>query len=471
MHPESIHFESLYPAESRYKEIEKALGYIKQGNSCQLIALPGVGRSTLLGLLSYNKMVRTKHLGADEARFHFVLTNFSEVKRRPLLDITKFLFLSLVDSLRDRNLEEEYQKTKKLFQEALGMQDELVLFQGLKNAVDILTIEKQMTIVFLFDKFEEYIPMVTPEFFSNLRVLRNRAKYQFATIFSLNRPLEESIEPALFTEFYDFIAGHHVYLPVHDAAGEKFRINYLESLSDKKIATKTLKEVKDLSGNFSREVKVCLQVILADAASSPSPQSSPLKGEEATQIPFHEWDMDTLAHFLLSHKPVQRPLFELWQALTPSEQDFLLAGNYAESDVDYPYLAAVGLLSEGKVAIPLFERFVREILLKEQTKATQKTPIMYDIEKNEIKKGATVLSDSLTASEFKLLLFLLQRPEQVIERETLISSVWNDAVSTAGVTDQAVDQLIFRVRKKIEEDPNSPIHLQTIKGRGYKFTP
>ncbi len=451
MHPESIHFESLYPPESRQKEIEKALGYIKQGNSCQLIALPGVGRSTFLGLLSYNRMVRTKHLGADEASFHFVLTNFSEVKRRPLLDITKFLFLSLVDSLRDRNLEEEYQKTKKLFQEALGMQDELVLFQGLKNAVDVLTIEKQMTIVFLFDKFEEYIPMVTPEFFSNLRVLRNRAKYQFATIFSLNRPLEESIEPALFTEFYDFIAGHHVYLPVHDQAGETFRINHLESLNDKKLSAKTLAEVKALSGNFSREVKVCLQALVR-----------------------YEGDMssiDDLPDFLLKQKTVQRPLFELWQALTPSEQDFLLAGSYAESDVDYPYLAAVGLLSEGKIAIPLFERFVREILLKEQTKETQKTPIMYDAAKNEIKKGAIILSDSLTASEFKLLLFMLQRSEQVIERETLISSVWNDAVSTAGVTDQAVDQLIFRVRKKIEKDPNNPTHLQTIKGRGYKFTP
>ena len=76
------------------------------------------------------------------------MTNFSEVRRRPLIDITKFLFLSLVDSLRDRHLDEEYQKTKTLFQEALQVQDELVLFQGLKNAVDLLTVEKQMSIVF-----------------------------------------------------------------------------------------------------------------------------------------------------------------------------------------------------------------------------------------------------------------------------------------------------------------------------------
>lgn len=44
------HFESLYPETARFTEIEKLLSFIKEGNSCQLIGLPGVGRGTLLGL-------------------------------------------------------------------------------------------------------------------------------------------------------------------------------------------------------------------------------------------------------------------------------------------------------------------------------------------------------------------------------------------------------------------------------------
>src|SRR5438128_1057145 len=82
--------------------------------------------------------------------------------------------------------------------ENLAMQDDLVLFQGLKHTIDYLAIDQQLTIVFLFDRFEDYVPTVTSEFFSNLRVLRNRAKYRFSAVFSLNKPLEDLVEPALF---------------------------------------------------------------------------------------------------------------------------------------------------------------------------------------------------------------------------------------------------------------------------------
>jgi two-component system OmpR family response regulator len=85
--------------------------------------------------------------------------------------------------------------------------------------------------------------------------------------------------------------------------------------------------------------------------------------------------------------------------------------------------------------------------------------------------GDQVLSDDLTATELRLLRYFLSHEGQIVERDILISSVWNENKSLAGVTDQALDQLIFRLRRKIEEDPNNPTHLVTIKGRGFRFTP
>ena len=172
---ENAHFESLYPDTSRFEEIEKILGYIKNGNSCQLIGLPGVGRSNLLGLLVYNTNVRIKHLSENQKWFHFVLCNFSEIRKKPLFEATKFIFLSLVDSLRERKMGKEYETLDKIFKESLVSNDELVLFQGLKRAIDFLSIEKELTVVFLFDRLEEYISMLETEFFANLRILRNRA--------------------------------------------------------------------------------------------------------------------------------------------------------------------------------------------------------------------------------------------------------------------------------------------------------
>jgi DNA-binding winged helix-turn-helix (wHTH) protein len=291
--------------------------------------------------------------------------------------------------------------------------------------------------------------MLTADFFGNLRVLRNRARYNFSVIFSLNRPLEESIEPSMMTEFYDFVAGKIIYLPITDEPGTKFRMQYAQERAGKTVDKEILEQLIKLSGGFPREIKVCLEILLAQTITM---------------------SKEHLAMFLLDQRNVQRPLFELWQSLSPSEQNFLLSGTYQESDMDYPYLAHVGLLQNGKITIPLFEQFLRT-QINQTPIIAQKEVFIFDINTNEIKKGSVILSDNLTSSEYRLLRFLLQNPDRVIEREELIQAVWKETATTAGVTDQAVDQLIFRVRRKIEEDPNNPQHIQTVKGRGVRFTP
>ena len=109
--------------------------------------------------------------------------DFSEVRNRSLLDVNKYIFLSLADSLLDRNLKEEHDALHKIFKEHLEFNDEMVLFQGLKEAVNYLALEKKLTIVFLFNGFNEYLPFLTDEFFANLRILRNKAKYRFFRVY------------------------------------------------------------------------------------------------------------------------------------------------------------------------------------------------------------------------------------------------------------------------------------------------
>src|SRR3989344_6219864 len=125
----SKHFESLYPENTRGKEVAKILDYIKAGKSCQIIGIPGVGRSNLLGLLSYNKNVRLKHLGENAAWFHFVYMDFSEIKKHKFFDILKFMLISTAYSLSEPGLTTEYETVNKYLKDAIGFQDELILFQ------------------------------------------------------------------------------------------------------------------------------------------------------------------------------------------------------------------------------------------------------------------------------------------------------------------------------------------------------
>ncbi len=437
---EATHFESLYPETSRFEEIEKILNFVKEGNSCELIGLPGAGKSNVLGFLAYNRNIRTKHLGANQKWFHFVPLNFSEIRKRPLIDAWKFIFLGLIESLRERK-NQDFEKINAIFKETEGS-DELVLFQGLKRAIDYLCIEKELTVVFLMDRFEEYIPMIDAPFFANLRVLRNRAKYRFSAVFSLTRPLENLIEPSVFADLHEFLAGHEIYLKLLDKAGLDFRIAYLEKVSGKKIDEKIKNQILNLTGGHGKLTRLSAETILSANLQFPI---SNLK----------------LTEFLLEQKAVQGALYEIWKFLTPSEQKDV------RMKTENEFLEKIGLLvndSAGwRVTIPLLEAYIPT--LKQSSNET----ITYASSTNEIKKGEAIISDQLSSSEFKLLRFLIENANKVCEKEEIINAVWKDSKTQQGVTDQALDQIVYRLRKKIEEDPNNPQHIQTIKGRGLKF--
>ena len=91
-------------------------------------------------------------------------------------------------------------------------------------------------------------------------------------------------------------------------------------------------------------------------------------------------------------------------------------------------------------------------------------PLHIDPERREaLRDGQRI---TLTTLEFDLLWFMASRPGRVFTREALMERVWgNDRV----VGDRSIDSLVSRLRRKIEPDPEEPLHLQTVWGSGYRF--
>ena len=73
---------------------------------------------------------------------------------------------------------------------------------------------------------------------------------------------------------------------------------------------------------------------------------------------------------------------------------------------------------------------------------------------------------SLTATEFRLLEFLMSRPGVVFSREQLLDSVWG---MDRAITDRTVDVHILRLRQKVETDPANPSLIRSVRGFGYLF--
>ena len=73
-----------------------------------------------------------------------------------------------------------------------------------------------------------------------------------------------------------------------------------------------------------------------------------------------------------------------------------------------------------------------------------------------------------TAREFDLLRFLHANPGVAFSREQLMQQVWGpDHFGTM----RTVDNFVARLRAKIEDDPDAPRYIETVRGVGYRFNP
>jgi DNA-binding response OmpR family regulator len=74
----------------------------------------------------------------------------------------------------------------------------------------------------------------------------------------------------------------------------------------------------------------------------------------------------------------------------------------------------------------------------------------------------------LTMMEVELLRYLVHNPGRAISRTEILDKVWHLHQDT---DTRAIDNFIVRLRRYLEDDPAHPIHLQTVRGIGYRFIP
>ena len=88
-----------------------------------------------------------------------------------------------------------------------------------------------------------------------------------------------------------------------------------------------------------------------------------------------------------------------------------------------------------------------------------------DLERLSVTRGGQPVF--LTPTEFRLLRFLASRPGRPASRDTLIEAVWGYQGDIG--SDRTVDVHIRHLRQKLEDDPEAPRWIVTVRGVGYKF--
>lgn len=87
-----------------------------------------------------------------------------------------------------------------------------------------------------------------------------------------------------------------------------------------------------------------------------------------------------------------------------------------------------------------------------------------DFQNLELHSGAEVVH--LTLMEAKLLRYLIENEGKPVSRKTILEDVWGLREDT---DTRAIDNFIVRLRRYLEDEPEKPQILQTVRGIGYRF--
>lgn len=87
-----------------------------------------------------------------------------------------------------------------------------------------------------------------------------------------------------------------------------------------------------------------------------------------------------------------------------------------------------------------------------------------DFENLELRNGDELVP--ITLMEGKLLRYLIEHEGRAVSRKVILEEVWDLQEDT---DTRAIDNFIVRLRRHLEDEPNNPKIVQTVRGIGYKF--
>ncbi|MGI8623031.1 MAG: response regulator transcription factor [Solirubrobacteraceae bacterium] len=90
--------------------------------------------------------------------------------------------------------------------------------------------------------------------------------------------------------------------------------------------------------------------------------------------------------------------------------------------------------------------------------------IVLDAQRREVRRGGEPVR--LTFSEFELLYALIARPSVLFTRQELLRAIWGDS---AYRDPRGIDVHVRHLREKLEESPDDPRLILTVRGAGYRF--
>lgn len=101
---------------------------------------------------------------------------------------------------------------------------------------------------------------------------------------------------------------------------------------------------------------------------------------------------------------------------------------------------------------------------------TQAAALELDPDTRQVTVRGRLLSPALSPAQFTFLSLLAEEPGRVYSRDEVIAAVWPED-EAEGISDEAIDALVRRVRLRLRELDDSHDYITTVRGYGFKLDP
>ncbi len=436
-----------FPLTYREAEMHTLARWIAAGQSGSVVGLPGCGRSNLLEFLCSRREVLFTYIGKHEP-ITLIPMNLLML---PANDAATF-YRALLRAFYQAG---EYcpatlrEHLARLYWANLEKQDPFLSQSALYEILLQFQREGERAILVL-NYFHQFVQEATPKTLSALRGLRDTFKHTLSFIIGTTQEVAYLPEPEALGELYDLLDRN---------------VCWVGALSEADARNLIARASIDVAQPEEDEIRV----LLALSGQFPALLHwlSRWRLTIGHALPSANWDTH-----LLEEGGVQRRLEKLWRGLTQEEQFTLAALNTQAIGLDEDQeRLLLRLARKGVCHINGNVWEIRGTLLAEYTKCVgpnSRGLIWMEPTTLEIFQGKLPVRD-LTPLEAELLRYFIAHPGRPQDKETLITHLWPGKEHK--MNDNDVQQLVSRLRKKVDTEP--PQYIITWKHRpgGYQFYP
>ena len=447
----------MLPRTLRHEDGAYVLERVIDGDCSAVVGLSNTGKSHLLRSLADRDVQR--RYGEDRLADHvFVYVDFNRMLEATEQGFYELVLRCLVEELTildpeavfmDR-LQSSYQTLvapPSAFQISLSFSEGLTaVCQGTTN-----------NLVLLFDEFDEPFEQLDGRVFLNLRALKDKYPRRINFVTGTNRRLSSTRRGRDVDEFVELFEPFTRFLGPLPKADVDEVISWVAAQEGYTFGDK---DHAFLYHHADGHLGLLLAVSRALG--------------EVTGEPVRDSGQDWLIHRQVREQldqdaNVQGECRKLWDDLTESQQDALMAVVGSEQDVDRRAIESMrnkGVIRRGEDLLfsPVFEGFVRRQRL---TRRRRHEGVQVDVESGKVWVDGQEIP-TLTDLEYRLLLLLYGQLDKICDKYQIVEAVWGEEYIDQ-VDDARIDKLLSRLRAKVEPDPRNPRYIITVRSRGYRL--